>query len=526
MNELEEGRPRLTHEERARLYDVLWAIDEIVDLDRLVPAIEVQTGALIGVESSTILLFDRETAQLYAPPSPAAGAEPRPAGRRFPADRGIAGAVLQRGEVEHVAVARRDPRWCADVDGAGDLAVRSLVCAPLRGQAHPLGVLALRNKRAGEFTAADLRLAEAAARHVARLIERAQMLGAARAEADRLRAQVERLQAPSHAGLPLEVVGESGAMHRVFQLIDRAAGLSVPVLVTGDKGAGKALIARAIHAGGARRERPFVGVTCSGMGDRPLFDELFGRRGDPGAGATADARGLFDAAEGGTLFLDDVTAMPAATQAALLRVLSEGRSGVAGDATRRAFDVRIIAATDRDLAAAVRDGTFDADLASRLSAIAIDVPPLRERREDIPLLAARFLERTLRQFERPAIQFTPAALTRLCDYDWPGNVRELQREVERAVVLTVPGKAIDCESLSEGVRSGGTPLSPSASAAAGTNLRRARHLFERDFIARVLAQNGGNASRAAHALGISRVMLHKKLRAYGMRRMDLVRASA
>jgi DNA-binding NtrC family response regulator len=172
----------------------------------------------------------------------------------------------------------------------------------------------------------------------------------------------------------------------------------------------------------------------------------------------------------------------------------------------------------------VRDGSFRADLFYRLNIFPIAVPPLRERRDDIALLAVHLLEQIGRRFDKAVGRLTPGALERLAAYEWPGNVRELHNEIERAVALAAPGASIDAGDLSEQVRGAGSPLPPIATA--GVTLRRARDQFERQFIVQMLSQHGGNASRTARALGISRVMLHKKLRAYGLRRMDLVRASA
>ena len=523
----DEARLRLSIEERALLYDLGRAINEIVDLDRLLPEVVSRTRSLFGIESSAVMLHDAARDEFYVPyvADVAPDIERRLAAVRFPADRGIAGWVLRTGQVAHVADVTRDPRWYGEVDGRTGMTTRSLLCAPLRGRTGVLGVLSLRNKRQGDFSADDQRLIAAVADHIGLAIDTARQLGDARGAADRLRDEVEVLQQQLARGTGTdEIIGHSAAMQRVFRLVESAAALPVTVLITGETGAGKELIARAIHAGGARRARPFVAINCGALTDTLLESELFGHRKGAFTGALTDKKGLFEVADGGTVFLDEVGDMPASMQVKLLRALQEGEILPVGETTPRSVDVRVLSATNRDLAAAVRDGGFRADLFYRLSTFPIAVPALRERREDIPFLAARLLERTARRFERPVAQFTAAALARLGAYEWPGNVRELQNEIERAVALVAPGTAIDAGDLSEHVRGNGAPPPPIATA--GITLRRARDLFEREFIAQVLSQHGGNASRAARALGISRVMLHKKLRAYGMRRMDLVRASA
>jgi len=522
-----ETQLQLSVDQRALLYDLGRAIAELADLDQLLPEVIQRTTALFGVESSAVMLLDDRTDEFYVPyvADVAPDVEQRLAAVRFPADRGIAGWVLRHGRVEHVADVARDPRWYGTIDGRTGMVTRALLCAPLRGRGGALGVLSLRNKIAAPFTADDEQLVEAVADSIGTALDAARRLGDARLAADRLRGEVAALQCQLARGTaPDGIIGSSAAMRRVFQLIDSAAPLPVTVLITGETGAGKELVARAIHGRGARRERPFVALNCGALTDTLLESELFGHRKGAFTGALADRKGLFEVADGGTVFLDEVGDMPPAMQVKLLRALQEGEIVPVGDTTPRQVDVRVISATNRDLGSAVRDGGFRADLFYRLNTFPIAVPPLRERRDDVALLAVDLLERISRRFDKEVGRLTPRALERLATYDWPGNVRELQNEIERAVALVTPGAAIDAEDLSDQVRGTGSPLPPMATT--GVTLRRARDLFERQFIVQMLSQHGGNASRTARALGISRVMLHKKLRAYGLRRMDLVRASA
>ena len=513
------AEPPLPVDQRAELYELLRSIQEPVELDRLLPEIATRTRALFAVESSAVLLYDATADELWAP-AVAAGEPPgtrhRAAGRG-PADRGIAGWVFRHGAVELVADVTRDPRWVADVDGEPGTTTRSLLCAPLRGRQEPLGVLSLRDRRHGAFTAADVRMVGAVADDVGRAIDTARRLAAAHAAVERLRGEVEVLQHQLAWGTAGEaIIGHSPAMRRVLDLVRSAAPLAVPVLITGESGAGKELVARAIHAGGPRRTRPFVAVDCGALSETLLESELFGHGRGACAGAVTERRGLLETASGGTVFVDAVGDLPAALQAKLLRTLDVGEMLPMGERTPRAVDVRVVAASVRDLAAAVRAGTFRADLLARLSALPIAVPPLRARHEDLPLLAIRALARCCARSGKTVGPFTTRAMARLATYDWPGNVRELQNEIERAVTLVASGAPIDVADLSPHVVGSGvvTPALP------GLTLRHARGLFERDFLAEALAQHGGNASRTARALGISRVMLHKKLRAYGMRRRD------
>jgi Nif-specific regulatory protein len=515
--------------QRALLYDLAKAIGELVELDQLLPEVIHRTKALFAVESSAVMLLDAETDEFYVPyvADVARDIEQRLAAVRFPADRGIAGWVLRHGRVEHVADVSRDPRWYGTIDGRTGMVTHSLLCAPLRGRAGPLGVLSLRNKASGGFTADDQQLIEAVADSIGTALDTARRLGDARLAADQLRSEVAALQTQLARGAaPGDIVGNSTAMQRVFKLIDSAAALPVTVLITGETGAGKELVARAIHSRGARRERPFLALNCGALSETLLESELFGHRKGAFTGAQSDKKGLFEVADGGTVFLDEVGDMPPPMQVKLLRALQEGEILPVGDTAPRTIDVRVVSATNRDLGAAVHDGRFRADLFYRLNIFPIAVPPLRERRDDVTLLAAQLLERVSQRFDKPVGRLTARALERLGAYDWPGNVRELQNEIERAVALVAPGAPIDVDDLSEHVRSSGRVSALPPIAAAGVSLRRARDLFERQLITQVLAQHGGNASRTARALGISRVMLHKKLRAYGLRRMDVLRASA
>ncbi|MFN8640838.1 MAG: sigma 54-interacting transcriptional regulator [Candidatus Binatia bacterium] len=516
---------RLSTDQRALLYDLGRAIHGLVDLDQLLPEVIVRTRALFAVESSAVMLLDADADEFWVPyvADVAPAVEQRLAAVRFPADRGIAGWVQRHGQVEHVADVARDPRWFGAVDGQTGMTTQSLLCAPLRGRRETLGVLSLRNKLHGGFSDEDARLIEAVGDSIGLAIDTVRQLGDARLAAERLRGEVELLQRQLARGAGHDdIVGHSPAMQHVFRLVESAAALPVTVLITGETGAGKELVARAIHAGGPRRERPFVAINCGALSETLLESELFGHRKGAFTGALADRQGLFEVASGGTVFLDEVGDMPLVMQVKLLRALQEGEVVPVGDTTPRRVDVRVVSATHRNLAAAVADGSFRADLYYRLSAFPIPVPALRERCEDIPPLAARLLERTAARFEKAVGPFTPRALAQLAAYRWPGNVRELQNEIERAVALVDTGAPIDLANLSEHVRGAAAPIAPVATP--GLTLRRARELFERDFIARALAWHGGNASRAARAIGISRVMLHKKLRAFGMRRLDALGA--
>jgi transcriptional regulator with PAS, ATPase and Fis domain len=320
----------------------------------------------------------------------------------------------------------------------------------------------------------------------------------------------------------LTVVGTGPAMEAVFRLMTKAAASSIPVLIEGETGTGKELVARAVHAVSARGRAPFVAVNCAALPEALLESQLFGHRRGAFTGADRDRVGLFQAANAGSIFLDEVGEIPLGMQAKLLRVLQEGEITPLGETTPRQVDVRIISATNRYLADEVEARRFREDLFYRLSSFPITLPPLRERREDIPLLSERFVAEAAHGHRKRVSGIDPEALECLVGHEWPGNVRQLRNELQRAVVLLEDGEAVGLRHLSPRLRSPGSAAPSPAPAeqpanGAATELRGARAAFEARHIAAVLERQGGNVSRAAEALGLSRMQLHRKLKEYGIR---------
>ena len=328
-------------------------------------------------------------------------------------------------------------------------------------------------------------------------------------------------------------------MAEVLRLMETAAASSITVLIHGETGTGKELVARGLHRASARSDRPFLALNCAAMPEPLLESELFGHRRGAFTGAIRDNPGLFRAAAGGVVFLDEVADMPLPMQAKLLRVLEEQEVVPLGDSFPRKVDVRVLSATNRNLMAEVAAGRFREDLYYRLAVFPISLPPLRERREDIALLATRFLAIAAEQQHKLIAGLEPAAIELLTRYDWPGNVRELRNEIERAVALARASASIAPEHLSAALRAQGgsttarrrtaapnpcaRPSRPSSASSAPRNedakgpLRRARAAFEADYIAKALDHHHGNVSRAALALGLSRAALQKKMKEYGLR---------
>jgi two-component system response regulator AtoC len=314
--------------------------------------------------------------------------------------------------------------------------------------------------------------------------------------------EVRRLRAAAGpvAGFAPIVAGDP-AMIDILQFASKIASSEATVLVTGETGTGKELLAQVIHGASPRARAPFVPVACSALPETLIETELFGHERGAFTGAVAMRRGRFEAAEGGTLFLDEVGDLPPGLQIKLLRVLQEHRFERVGSNLARPMDVRIICATNRNLPELVSSGTFRADLYYRLNTIEIELPPLRQRREDIVVLAHRFLQTYGERHQRPARRIAPAVISALKGYAWPGNVRELQHVIERAVVVC-DGPELQLEHLPR-------QLLQWVYQPAETSLDREVRSFKRQLIRRSLEQSGNNKALAARALRISRSSLHR-----------------
>jgi two-component system nitrogen regulation response regulator NtrX len=320
------------------------------------------------------------------------------------------------------------------------------------------------------------------------------------------------------------MVGESYAIRQLREQVAMAAPTNGRVLIYGENGTGKELVARTIHALSRRRQAAFVEVNCAAIPEELIESELFGHVRGSFTGAMADRRGKFEIADGGTIFLDEIGDMSLKTQAKVLRVLQEQTLSPVGGANEIKVDARVVAATNKDLQAEIRTGAFREDLYFRLNVIPIFVPPLRERSEDIPLLADHFMAEFAREYGRRVKTFDSGALGVLQRYEWRGNVRELRNVIERLMIM-VPGDSISAADLSFlDVSAASQSASTPDPATARLSLHKARDRFERDLILRTLAEQQGNMSRTAEALGVERSNLYRKMRAFGIapaRRLDV-----
>lgn len=336
--------------------------------------------------------------------------------------------------------------------------------------------------------------------------------------ASRLAQELRNLRAAT--GTQFEMVGESRAIRNLFEQIEKVAPTKGRVLVTGESGTGKELVARALHRLSPRADAPFIRVNCAAIPAELIESELFGYERGAFTGAQARRKGLFELADTGTLFLDEIGDMSPSAQAKVLRALQSGEIHRVGGDRPVAVDVRLVAATNKDLDAAVADGTFREDLYFRLNVIPLHSPPLRERRSDVPLLTQLFLRDFCEENGVREKSISSAALDALSQREWPGNVRELKNVVERMVILGNDPLTIDDLPPTRNQASAMPQLDWASEVDGGPSLREFREQSERRYILRTLDACGWNISRAAQALQVERTNLHKKMKAYGIRREE------
>lgn len=340
-------------------------------------------------------------------------------------------------------------------------------------------------------------------------------------QAWQLRREVDRLRASSRRRY--EMIGESPVMQRLFAQIEKVAPTNGRVLITGESGTGKELIARAVHRLSQRSDNPFIKVNCAAIPAELIESELFGYERGAFTGAQNRRRGMFEQANGGTLFLDEIGDMSASAQAKVLRALQSGEISRVGSESSIAVDVRVLAATNKDLELEVNEGRFREDLYFRLNVVPLLSPPLRERSQDVPRLAAAFLEAFCRENDLRSKPIDEQVLTALSERVWPGNVRELKNIVERMAILS--GERITIEDLPAQGRLSAPGSDDGALPAWSVNgermtLREYRDHAERSYIEATLKETAWNISRAAEKLGVERTNLHKKMRGYGLKRED------
>ena len=455
---------------------------------------------LIAADRASIFLWDRHTHTLVG--RPALGVEGNEL--RVADDAGIVGQVVRTGEPQRARQDHDQEQISRDADEQTGYRTETLLCVPLRGRDGELfGAFEMVNKLDGDFTDEDEEALVELAAHAAVALENT-----------RQREQLfqSRRQISDEAARHIQLVGQSPVIEALRSTIRRVADTDLAILILGDNGTGKEVVAQSLHYLSGRRDQPFIAVNCAAIAETLLESELFGH--EKGAFTDAhDARpGKFELADRGTLFLDEIGELSPGGQAKLLRVLDEKLVVRVGGSHPIHTDVRIIAATNQDLASMVREKRFRQDLYYRLNVVALELPPLRDRRDDVLLLAEHFLQEFCAQARRKPPKLSAEARRRLQQHPWPGNVRELRNLMERLAYL-LEGNRIEADDLA-------FILGPSAEALAGVSaslpLAEATDRFQAEYIKHVLDRCGGGMSEAARQLGLHRSNLYRKMRQLGI----------
>ncbi len=529
-----------------RLQEVNKAINSELNLKRLLELIMDKVVELTDAERGFLILLEDEAMSFKVARNFDKEAIRNP---EFKISHTIAEDVIRAGRAVLTADAQSDQRFQTYMSVAG-LKLRSVLCVPFKVKEKALGCVYIDNRfEGGVFTQEELSLLEAFGDQAAIAIENARMLEELQRKQEDLRRSMEQVEKLNRLleekverqsaeltevteelkrnknDLQLKydyrnIIGKSEKMQQVLQILDRITDTDVPVLVHGESGTGKELVARAIHFNGPRKAARFVSENCAAIPETLLESELFGYMRGAFTGATQDKKGLFELAHGGTLFLDEIGDMSLEMQKKLLRALQEGEIRRVGGKDIVKVNVRILSASNQDLRDLIKDGRFREDLYYRLNVIRVNIPPLRERKEDIPILVHHFLESVAKEANQARREIDRAALRLMTAYDWPGNVRELENEVRRAVALSdrvITPAALKEELLAcEGGRS---RLGPDLS---GKSLKEivkdSVEAVEREAIVRVLEESGWVKTETARVLGISRPTLDAKIDAYRIER--------
>jgi len=492
------------------LWEISKALDNSLDLREVVQPVLTTLAERMGMVRGILTLLNRQTGEIFIEAAHGLSETQKRRGR-YKIGEGIIGQVVQTGKAVVIPRVSDEPRFLnrtgtLDEFGAENV---SFICVPIKLGNEVIGTLSVdRVEDTEESLDGDARLLSIIAAMVAQAVRLRQEVQEEREMLinENLRLQSE-LKERFH---PSNIIGNSRAMQEVYQLIAQVSQSEANVLIRGESGTGKELVAHAIHYNSPRANKPFVKVNCAALPETILESELFGHEKGAFTGAIAQRAGRFELAKGGTIFLDEVGDFPATVQIKLLRVLQEREFERVGGISTLKADVRIIAATNRDLEAMITEGNFREDLYYRLNVFPIFVPPLRERKTDIPLLADFFTERYAKSNNKKVLRICTHALDMFMSYHWPGNVRELENSIERAVLLTQDGVIH------------GYHLAPSlqTSTYSGTvyegTLQGAMDELEHDLIVDALKTTRGNVAKASKILGASERILGLRIKKYGL----------
>lgn len=477
-------------------------VSKVQDLDSLLELIIDQASQVVQAKAASLLLVEPKTNTLFF--QVATGDKKDEVKEyRVKMGQGIAGHVAQTGEPLFIADVANDPRWYKEISESIRFETQSIACVPLRLEDETIGVVQIIDKQDGSsLQEADMDPLNEFAALAALAIGNARNIQEVKRENQDLK---EELQVRH------QMVGKSLALEKVIADGLKVANSKASALILGESGTGKELLARLIHRAGPRKDRPLVVLNCAAMPETLLEDELFGHEKGSFTGAVGRKIGKFELAHGGTIFLDEIGEMTPGMQAKLLRVLQEGNFYRVGGNIPISVDVRVLSATNKKLDEEVAEGRFREDLYYRLNVVQINMPTLRERYEDIPLLAQHFLDKFGEEMVIPNLTISPSAMEKMVQYNWPGNIRELRNAVERAVVMG-NGKEILPEDLPIGNTRANYP-----GLQVGLTLEEALNRFKKEFILLNLKHTAGNRSKAAKVMDIQRTYLSRLISKYNLK---------
>jgi len=497
------------------LLDISCRLNSEKNFDQLLKLIADEATKHVDAERATIFILDKSKGELWA--KVALGVSDT---IRFDARLGIAGAVLIAAKPLVVEDAYKSPLFYPSIDSITGYHTRNILSVPLRTPKHEIiGVFQVLNKKEGKFTTEDEHFVQALANQAAIALENTQAFTELSTRQQELIEENQSLRKEVEERFTSKsILGTSPKINEIRSLIERTAETSVSVLITGENGTGKELSARALHYMSSRRSKPFVAVNCAALPEALVESELFGI--EKGVATGVERRvGRIESANGGTLFLDEIGDLSLTAQAKLLRVLQEREVEWVGGRRPVPVDVRLAAATNKDLKEEIRQNRFRQDLFFRLNVIYIRMPALREIRTDIPLLATHFLRKYAKEMGREIHGFSQEAVKTLATYYWPGNVRELENEVKRAVVLAM-GREIQASDLSETIREErlAEPETEESAGASGDkqSLKDRVTTLEIQMIRDAMSQTENDRRRASKILGLSHQGLINKLKRYGL----------
>jgi Nif-specific regulatory protein len=512
------GETPFSKEDLDLLYEVAASIHAIRDFDEMLRTVLYKIKEVFKIEGASLALHEPDQKLFYFIRT----VEMQRDGRHeeiekmhFPDHLGVAGWVLRNNQTVLIRNVSKDERVYKDFDLAKSLTHRSMVCVPLRTPKGFIGVLYAIHKSEGYFTEKDSLLLEVLCVGLAMAIENSKNYGALKQYADTLEEEKRRLISEVQNLFELQgVIASSPSMRRLFSLVGKVIDTNTTILLQGETGSGKELIAKVIHYNGPLKNRPFVAENCGALSENLLESELFGHVRGAFTGAVSDKKGLFALADGGTVLLDEIGELPSSMQVKFLRILQEGQYRPVGGSHFIKVNVRIIASTNRNLEEEVAKGNFRKDLYYRINVFPITIPPLRERKDDIPLLTAYFLNIFAKRSKKTTPLLTPRALELLSQYHWPGNVRELKNEMERAFTLAGTNNEISVQYLSKKIRSSNEAAS-STFIGSGT-MQQVVERIEKQMVCEALEKTTGNRSHAAAILGITRQGLLNKIKRYNI----------